>query len=420
MKQRVKQIVKNPLIYGSSIVIFGGLAANFFNFLFNLYMSRNLSVSDYGILASIISLIGFPALLASAVSPMVVQFAGNYFALGKYDMLRGFYRQLFYFFCLSGIIIFMLFVLNLNQLGNFLHIHDNNLLFVVSCMVFFMIMGVINAAFIQAKLAFTFQVSMNIAAAVVKLLLGIALVAAGFAAGGAVYSLFAAILVTYALSFFPLRFVFDRSIATPKINTKELFSYGIPSTLTLVGLTSLISSDIILVKHFFDPAQAGIYAGLSLVARVIFFVSSPIASVMFPILVSKFAKKENITRTFLASLLLVIIPSFFMTLFYTIFPDFSILFFLKKPEYLAASPLLSIFAINISLYGVLFIICNFYLSIKKTNIYIPTTIGAILQIVLINFYHDSFEQVITISSVITFLLVAGLLLYYPYATKKQL
>lgn len=418
MKQRATQFLKHPLIYGSGVVVIGGLFANFFNFLFNLFMSRNLSVSDYGVLASVISIVIFPALLASAVSPLVVQFAGNYFALGKLDMVRGLYRKLFIFFSVISVIVLILFLLNLSMIGSFLHIKDTSILIVVSFMIFLMILSVINTAFIQAKLAFGFQASANIVTTIIKFLLGAAFVLAGLSVSGAVYAIFVSVFITYLISFIPLRMIFDRKIATPKINTKELFAYGIPSTITLVSLTSFISTDILLVKHFFDPTEAGIYAGLSLVARVIFYVSAPVATVMFPIIVRKYAKQESITKTFLGAVGLVLLPSILITIFYYIFPDFSILFFLKKTEYLVVTPLLGLFALYMTLYSLLFILSNFYLSLKKTNIYIPVSIGAILQIFLIIFYHNDYLQVILTSLAITFLLVCGLLIYYPYATKK--
>ena len=221
-----------------------------------------------------------------------------------------------------------------------------------------------------------------------------------------------------SLVFFPLRFIFDKKIVSPHINTKELFTYGVPSLFTLVGLTSLISADIILAKHFFSAHQAGIYAGLSLVGRVIFYLSSPIASVMFPIIVQKHSKKESFTNTFILSLAMVLGPSLLLTAFYFLFPDFTLLFFLKKQEYLEASKYVGLFGIFISLYCCLTIICNFYLSIRKTKIFLPIVLGAIAQIVLINIYHQNFMQLILISVIITFLLIIGLLIYYPYATKK--
>jgi O-antigen/teichoic acid export membrane protein len=185
-----------------------------------------------------------------------------------------------------------------------------------------------------------------------------------------------------------------------------------------VGLISFISTDIILVKHFFDPTQAGLYAGLSLIGRIIFFVSAPIGTVMFPIIVQKHTKGDSFSNTFKMALGLVLIPSLLLSLFYLFYPTFSILFFLKRPEYLSISPLLGLFGFYITFYNVLYLFANFYLSIKKTFIYIPILTGALLQILLITIYHQSFIQIIMISFVLVLLLVIGFLVYYPYATKK--
>lgn len=418
MKERAKKLFSHPLIYGSSIVIIGNLFANFFNFLFNLFMSRNLSVADYGVLASIIALISFPSLAVGAVSPMVVHFAGTYFANGKLAMVRGLYVKMFKFLFGFALIICLLFWLSVPQIKDFFHINDTSILLLTNVIIFLIVITVINVALIQAKLAFFFQVFLSTIGAITKLVSGVVLVMAGYAVGGAVLSLLLTFLVTYLISFFPLRFIFHKKVQAVKINTRELFDYGAPSALTLLALTSLISADIILVKHFFSPTDAGIYAGLALIGKVIFYVSAPIGSVMFPVIVQKYSKNENFTNTFKFSLLLVIVPSFLMSLFYYVFPEFTILFFLKKSEYLTASSLLWLFGVFIALYSVLTIVTNFYLSIKKTRIYIPIIIGALLQAILIFNFHKSFLQVITVSTSITFLLVLSLLLYYPYATKK--
>lgn len=418
MKQKVKTFLQHPLIYGSSIVVFGTLLANFFNFLFNLFMSRNLSVADYGTVASIISMIGFPALAATAIIPLVVQFGGSYFATGKLAMVRGLYVKITKFFLVAAAFILLFFLLLLPQLSQFFHINDRTILLVTAAIIFFNIIGVINIAFLQAKLSFGFQVFVTNVNTLCKFLFGMLFIWLSLSALGAAYAMLIGAIVAYLISFWPLKFIFDKKIVTPHINTKELFRYGLPSVLTLVGLTSLISADIILTKHYFTAHQAGVYAGLSLVGRVIFYLSSPIASVMFPIIVQKHSKKENVTNTFFLSLGLVLAPSLLLTAFYFLFPDFTLLFFLKKKEYLEASKYLGLFGIFISLYCALTIISNFYLSIRKTKIYIPIFLGAILQVLLICFYHQTFLHVIYISLGITFLLIIGLLLYYPYATKK--
>lgn len=418
MKQKVKTLLKHPLIYGSSIVIIGNLVASFFSFLFNLFMSRSLSVDNYGVFASVMALIAFPSLASGAIIPLIVHFAGNYFAKGQLAMIRGLYIQVFKFLLAIGIGMCLLFLFAIPQIQAFFHINNSLILVFTAGIIFFIFIGVINTALIQAKLAFTFQVFINTLSSVLKLLLGVLLVMAGFSVNGAVGATLIASVVIYFISFYPIRFIFQKNTVTPKIDSKDLFSYGIPSAVTLIGLTSFISADIILVKHFFNPVDAGLYAGLSLVGRVIFYISAPIGTVMFPLIVQKHSKNENFTNTFKFSLFLVFFSSMLITLFYFFFPQFSVAFFLKKSEYLAIAPMLWIYGLYMTLYSVLTIVTNFYLSIKKTIVYIPIVLGSLAQIIILIFLHASFYQVIFVSLSITFLLVLGLLVYYPYATKK--
>lgn len=418
MKQKVKELIKHPLIFGSSIVIVGNIIANFFNFLFNLFMSRNLSVDNYGVFASVMALISFPNLAAGAIVPLVVHFAGNYFATGQLSMIKGLYVKIFKFLLTISIIICLIFLLFIPQLTSFFHITSSWILFITDGIIFLIFLGIINNALLQAKLAFTFQVFINILNAILKLLLGTFLVVAGFSVSGAVGAVLLTAIICYFVSFYPIRFIFEKNTISPKIDSKDLFAYGIPSALTLIGLTSFISADIMLVKHFFNSTDAGLYAGLSLIGRVIFYIAAPIGTVMFPLIVQKYTRKENFTNTFKFSLFLVFSSSITLSFFYYLFPDFTVYFFLKNKAYLAISPLLWFYGIYMALYSVLNIIVNFYLSIKKTNVYLPVLFCSLTQIIGIFFFHQSFMQVILISFIITFLLVLGLLLYYPYATKR--
>jgi O-antigen/teichoic acid export membrane protein len=350
---------------------------------------------------------------------MIVRFAGDYFAKGELSKIRGLYLKIVKYLFILSIIGFVLFFLFISQIGDFFHIENKTVLIITDIIIFISFISAINGPFIVAKLAFKFQMFLYTLSTLVKLLLGIALVLVGLNANGAVIAMLVAVIVSYSLSFIPIRFIFDNKISTPKINTRDLFNYGIPSALTTLGLTSFITSDIILVKHFFTPQNAGFYAGLALVSKVIFYLSAPIGSVMFPLIVQKHSKKEKVLNTFFLSLVMVFIPSICLAIFYFFYPDFALLFFLKNKAYLIVKPYLGWFALFISLYCLLSLITNFYLSIGKTKVCIPIFTGAILQIILISNFHQTFLQIISISLIITFLLVVSLLVYYPYATKKE-
>lgn len=417
MKQKAKKFLNHPLISGTIILVLGSLLANFVNFLFNFYMLRNLSPVDYGTLASIMALITLPLVGANAVQPLIVYFAGTFFAKNELDKIRGLYMKISRFYIFIAIVIFFLFLIFTPQISHFFRINDLYILLITYIIIFFTILIVVNNAFLQAKMAFKFIIFVGFISALIKMASGIIFVTSGFAALGAIIAVLLATVIPYLITFIPIKFIFSKKIKIPKIETKSLYTYGIPSVLTFLGLNSLISSDIILAKHFFDPKSAGIYAGLSLIGKIIFYVSSPITNVMFPIVVQKHSRNENFTNTFLLSLLLVILPSIPLLIVYAFFPQLVITIFFKK-EYLSISPLVLIFGLFLTIFAPLSLISNFYLSIKKTKIFIPIIIGAMIQIVLISIYHESFIQLIVISMTITLLLLIGLLIYYPFATRK--
>lgn len=418
MKHVAKNVLKHPLVHGSSIVVFGGLFANIFNLFFNLYMSRTLPVIDNGTLVSIITIITFPALLANAINPVVIRFAGTYFAKEDFASLRGLYILFVKFLLSIGIVGFLIFFLFISQISSFFHIANHTILILADVIMLITLMSIINIAFLQAKLAFSYTVVINFVNACSKFILGVLFVFLGYSVTGAIGAIVIAAVAAYLLGLIPLKFIFSKKLVTPKINKKELFIYGIPAALTMIGLAAFISTDILLTKHFFGAQEAGFYAGLSQMGKIIFYLIAPIFTVMFPIIVRKHSVNENFKNTFLLALLFTLAPSICITFFYFLFPEFSITFILKRPEYLAITPYLWFYGLYMSLYCLLYLLATFYLSIKKTNIYLPILAGALLQIGLIYAYHDSVWLIIMISFSIVLLLVIGFLLYYPYATKK--
>lgn len=408
----MKKIFKHELISGASFIFIGSLLASFINFLINLFLTRNLSVSDYGTFASLVSLIMLAGLPAGAIVPMVVRFGASYFAKEELALVRGLFFKVFKASFLVGVCIFIAFLLFNQQVSRFLNIDDTFLIMLVGLAILLGFIGTVNTALLQAKLAFTFIAVINVISSSLKLFLGILLVYMGFGVSGAMIAFLFAFVAPYVLSFIPLRFIFDKSIAVSHIGFGKLLSYGAPSAIALFSLTSFITTDIILVKHFFDPVNAGIYATLSLVGRVIYFFSGPIGTVMFPLIVQKHAKEENFHAIFRLSLFLVLFPSLAITIFYFLFPTFTIQFFNKEEETLLAASYLGLFGIFITTYSLLAVVTNFYLSIKKTEIAVPLALGALLQAVLVWVYHESFLQIITLSFIITSLLLTLFLLYY--------
>lgn len=416
----MRKLISHPLISGSIILVLGSFFANSFSFIFSVVMGRMLTPSDFGTLSSINAVITLPTIVANAITPLVIILAGTYFARKEYDQIRGIYFKLSKLFLIISILVCTTFIIFIPQINSFFHINDNYLLILTDLIIFLCIMTAVNASFIQAKLAFKFYVLILCSATIIKLISAWIFVSMGFNVIGGVAGIFLGTLIPYIISFIPLKFVFNKNnINTPKIDTRIFITYGIPATLVSLGLSGFITNDLIMVKHYFSSEAAGLYAGLSLMGRIIFFISAPVTSVMFPLIVQQHAKKEKFTNTFLLALFLIFLSSMVITAFYTIFPKLSVLLILKKQEYLGIIPHLPFFSIFITIYSLVSIIGNFYLSIKKTKIAIPVIISSLLQIILIIFFHQTITQIITISFVLNCLMFVGLLCYYPFAIKRE-
>ncbi len=413
MKTLITKLFNNPLISGSSILFIGSLSGNFFHFLFNLFMSRNLSVVDYGVLASIMSLITLPSLLYSAITPTVVSFAAMYFANNQLGHVHGLFIKINRVAISIGLSFLLIFTLFSTQIGAFLHIKNSPLLIITGgLLVLIGFLSVVTASFIQAKLSFLFLSIVNFLLGFLKFIFGVLFLFWGFGIQGALSAVALSALVTYLMSFYPMKFIFQKRIDIPHVQYNEIIRFAIPATCSLVSITCFITIDILLAKHFLSAKDAGLYAGLALAGKVIFFFSAPIGMAMFPLIVQKKAKNENYQAIFLLSLLLVLIPSLSISLFYYLFPHFSILFFLKKTEYLQIANFLWIYGIYMTVYSLLSVMTNYFLSIRKTKIFLPLAVGACAQSLLIWFFHNSFLQIITISFIIVCLLVIILLGYF--------
>ncbi|MGH7246089.1 MAG: hypothetical protein ACREGI_04090, partial [Candidatus Levyibacteriota bacterium] len=138
----------------------------------------------------------------------------------------------------------------------------------------------------------------------------------------------------------------------------------------------------------------------------------PVPSVMFPMLVKNITKGEKFHHLFSFALLIVASISGIVTLFYFLFPRVVITVFLGGGQYLSAIAYVGLFGLFATIFSLLYVCVNLFLSLKKTEIAFPLVGGAVLQAMGIWFFHTNFFEIISISIVITLVLTITLLLYY--------
>ncbi len=417
MRKRVRYLgnyfLKHELVTGSIYIFLGSMIANVFNLFFSLFMSRNLTIESFGVLTSTVSLISLIAIPAGSIIPTIVSFAGSHFAKEDYGSVKALFFKIIKPLFIVAIFVLFCFIVFANNIGDFFKIADQSIIVIAGVTVALSYIGVVISGLLQAKLSFKYISFLSLIGSISKFVIGVGLVFLGLGVKGVIWAVFISGLIPSILGFIYLKFVFiSRINKTSKINFKSILSYGIPSSLAVLGMTALISTDILLVKHFFDPLQAGVYAGLSLVGKVIFFFTAPIGSVMFPLIVKKHTKSESYNNIFKMAIAMVFVPSVLISIFYFLYPNFSISFFIKNETYQSASSMLGLFGIFITLYSLITLFVYYFLSIKKTNVYIPVVFAAVSQVLFIIFYHDSLFTVVVISLLVSLILLAMLVLYY--------
>lgn len=411
MKTIKKYVFNNQLLSGSLVIIIGSLLANFGSFLYHFLMGRMLGPADYGTLSSLIAILYILTIPSLALTTVIVKFTTVYKARGDYERLYSLLLSFTKKTIVVGAIVILFFILARNWIVNFLQIQDIVAVILAGSALLTSLLMTINSGILQGLLKFNFLAANGVFGALLKLGLGVLLVWAGFSVVGAILAIIISTIIPYFVSFYPLRLLWRHKSTTIEIDHKEIFGYAGPTMIAALGMTSLYSTDIILVKHFFPAFEAGLYGGLSTLGKIIFFASSAIGIVMFPIISERFEKGTRYLSVLHQAFALVMVSSMFLTVIYFIWPKFMISL-LYGSSYLQGASYLGVFAIFISVYCLSNLMLQFFLSIRKTNVAFLSLGAAIFQVILIWLFHKNFLQVIYSSTVATSLLLLSLLIYY--------
>lgn len=410
---------KNTLLKGSAIVMVGSVLGNFASYLFHLIMGRLLGPVDYGTLESLISITYFLGIPISVVTIIIIKFVSSH--KGDKRIISSFLNKIIkkmFFFGLLGLAGFLLLFPFLKELVK----TNSFILFLgVGIFSFLGIFPTIFSAFFQGIADFVKFTVISIFTSWSKLAVAIVLVLLGLRLSGAIYSIVLSTILTVVLCFFLIRKYIDLK-NRDEINIRKLFdgvmSYSFSVLILNISMTSIYTADLILAKYFLSPQDAGKYAALSVLGKIIFFASSPLSSAMFPLISEKHSKGEKSDYLFWQSFLIVLGISFFVTLIYMFVPKIMINILFGK-DYLDSAGYLPMFAIFISAYSLCAVFLNFYLSISKTKPVFVALGVSLLQILLIIIFHNGIGNIINVNVFIVSLLLLLLLLIYFLNGKKK-
>jgi len=411
VKKFIKNLSANQLIAGSAVLFIGNMFANFGNYLYHLLMGRMLGPVDYGVLASLIAISYLMSIPIATLTLTVVKYTSALRGQKRLTVVNYFYQWITRKSLIYGLAGFLVFIFLSPWLASFLHLDSVLLLLIVGGISFLGIFLAINLATLQGFLHFGKFALSNITSVAIKLVSAVLLVYWGHRVLGALSATLVGSFIGYFLALVFIREIIGKKLRREGFNGKEIIGYALPVFFSILAFTSLYTTDIILVRHFLPAQEAGFYAALATLGKIIFFASSPIVMVMFPMVSERHANGKKYINLLSLSLGLVFLACLGISGVYFLFPKLMINI-LYGSQYLPASPYLWAFAIFLSLYSLAYLLVNFYLSIKKVKVVILPVIAAAAQVILISLFHQSLFQVAWVSISILGLLFIGLLLYY--------
>jgi O-antigen/teichoic acid export membrane protein len=411
IKTLIQNSLKNPLLSGSMVMVFGTNLSNFLAYLYHVVFGRLLSLESYGTLAATLAFIGFVSSAVTFFSIVIVKFVSAADAKHKESLLQWFFRKSLYI----GIIVCFISIIATPMLSSFLHINPQ-IIFLAGPIFLITLLSLVFKSHLQGILKFTqFVVVLN-TEMLGRLLFGLVFVYLGWDVFGAITGLFVSLLVGAFLGKMYLRDHTIWKIPTFPVDTKKIASYSLPILISSFATNSLLSSDVLLIKHFFEPRDAGIYASIATIGKIVFYAAAPLNSVMFPMVSQKHANGEKYMKVFLSSIGLTLAMSLSVLMLFLIIPHF-IVGSLYGDRYADASANILWYGIFMTFFTLSSLVLNFFLSIGKTKLVFVALFAAVAQIAGIWFYHDSLFSVIQISTVVSVLFFVTLLLYFGITSK---
>lgn len=413
MVKKITDIIKkNPLLSGSFTVLAGTALANLGSYLFHLAMGRLLGPTDYGILASLISLSYYLGVPVSVLTLVVVKFVSQ--KNREKEKVSFFIKKISKKITPWGLFTLMIFLLSFPLLKKLVKVDSFFLFLGLGLSSYLAIyLSIISSTLLGIMKFLEFSL-FNILGSWLKLLVSVTAVLLGLRVGGAVYATVISTLLSLMIGWgFVKRYI--PVDLRGNINIRNSFtglkSYSLAILFSNLSLTSLFTFDIILARYFLSPVLAGQYAALSVLGKIIYFASSPLVSVMFPMASERHANGGNYHELLGESFLLVLSISVLVSLIYFIFPEQMILILFGQ-KYISAASNLGFFAVFISFYSLCSLLMNFYLSVSKTKIVYFGIIFVFLQIIFIYFYHQNIHQIISVNIITLFLFLICLVVYY--------
>lgn len=408
--QRLQELSTHPLAKGSLIILTGSMVANIGAYAYHVLVGRLLGPVIYGEFSALLSLFYIINIGSGVVQTVLAKFFSQLRARKLLQEVPTLFWVAFRYICAGSLIGLLIVIVSSHALGEFLHISSSYFIWLYFLLLSFTF-SVINISIMQSFQLFLASSVVTNIGMLLRLVFGI--LGAPFGLIGVLIGNIISNMISYGINFVPILSLIRVKSKPLSITKADAAVYSLPTLLATLGTIALYSQDVLLVKHFFSPYEAGIYASLAVLGKVIFYTSAALGFVMFPMIVEKKELKLSHHRMVFGALSGVALLSSILTLGYFLAPTF-IVRIMYGTAFDGAIPFMGLFGIFITFFTLVNLLVTTFLAIEKTRVWMISLGAAFVQAVGIWFFHSSLYEVIYINIAVTCTAFAVLLIYYRY------
>lgn len=397
-------------ISGGTILVAGYSLANVLNFLFQATLGRILSFENFGLLtlvntfSFIISIVLFS--LGSTVTHRISYLSAKYGEeSGLAFLSRVYKRSVFISFFAS-----VLWALLIPFLKFFFQLDSILPLLMFYPILWMGLIGSLNEGFLQGKFLFILLAIVTVSAPILKLILGYGLTHFGLQNLSYLAIPLATVFPVIVSSFFVLRNAHNipkkgnvHAIKFPK-------SFFSASILTILSTSAFLSVDLILVKHYLSAVQAGQYALIGLIGKIVFYFGSLVNNLMMTFISRDEGANRNSDKTFNRLLLATIVLTGLV--FVVVGPLGHIVTpILFGDKVYTILPFISEYALAISFITITQAILLYHLAKHHYIFSLVSLVSVGVMILSIVFHHGSVREVVNdvlLASVVNFTMIFAL------------
>ncbi len=320
-----------------------------------------------------------------------------------------------------SVVLLLLTIIFVQQLKNFFHFTSISPFFALSLALLVSVPLAFANSYLQGHKKFWTLSIGNMIGATAKILFAVLFVLVGLKAFGAVGGLVCAQLLAliYALKMGKgIRHFIAANLHFRKLEIgliKPELPFAGMVLITAFTTNLLLSFDILVVKHYFPPREAGFYTGISIIANIVFYVTGPFAGVMLPSIKPTQNRKVNY-KLLQHSLGLVLLVGGLVTLTFILAPD-AVVTLLLGHKFISYAVYLKGLSFALFLYSLANLLIYFHIGLRNFLVAPVVAAGLVITLWLLKNYHTTMSMVVrdlVQGSIILLLLMIVLSIFHQF------